>query len=190
MKKSKFFMIGMVSSLVIIGGIYFLMEENKKSTINETVEMTADYPKYDNATTLVDSSDLIFSGKVINVDYQMIGARIEPEKDSVTGLADSPDLPYTIYKIKIDKVYKGQITSDTIEVKRLGGKIDSTEYVLDEMSTIKKDGSYVFLAESFENNYPSLMNSTQASYDLSEASNYKETFDNPIKLESIMEILK
>lgn len=38
-------------------------------------------------------------------------------------MIDGEKLPYTIFEISVDQIYKGFIDGDTIRIKRLGGKL-------------------------------------------------------------------
>jgi hypothetical protein len=77
-----------------------------------TTSTSADYPVYETAKELMDASDLVFSGTISEIKYEMLDVRTKSEKDSSTGLSDSSEkLPYTIYVISINTLYKGSSDS-------------------------------------------------------------------------------
>ena len=155
-----------------------------------TTSIHADYPVYDTAQDLVRAADLVFSGSVENVTYETLNTGTESGTDSVTGLSEAQGIPYTLYKIKVDEVYKGTVEGDTVIVKIPGGELDGNRYVLDEASTISKGETYLFLTETYENSYPSLLNATQASYDMNAPESVKEEDNGAITLSQILEALE
>ena len=90
--------------------------------------MIADYPMYDTAQNLVDAADLVFTGKVENIRYEMLDIKMESGPDSMTGLEEASKVPYTIFEIKVSNVYKGNTTDETIYLKRPGGNFDTIVY--------------------------------------------------------------
>ena len=89
----------------------------------------------------------------------------------------------------IVKVYKGNEELKTITIKRPGGQYDGREYNLEDATVISQGETYLFLAKTFANSYPSLLNVSQASYDL----NGQEKLsieENTITLSQILEVLE
>lgn len=149
----------------------------------------AEYPLYDTAQELVDEADLVFSGTVESVSYEMLDVRAESGKDSVTGLDQSHCIPYTIYQVKVDLLYKGSSDEDFIYIKCPGGEADENQYVVEGAVTLQEGGVYLFLTKSFENTYPSLLNAAQSAYDMNEPNTLNEG-QNGIKLSDILDILQ
>ena len=79
---------------------------NSKNKTNVTI-LQAEYPQYDTAPDLVGASDLVFQGTVRNIKYQMLDVSTEKGRDQDTGLLESEAMPYTLYTIDVEKVYKG-----------------------------------------------------------------------------------
>ena len=156
---------------------------------NVVTTIHAEYPSYDTANDLVNSADLIFSGTVGSISYEDLNVRTESGTDSTTGLSSSDSIPYTIYEIKVDTIYKGTTQEDTISIKVPGGEIDGTQYIVDDAPTISLGETYLFLTKTYENTYPSLLNVTQATYDLNAPEAYEENTDK-ITLSQILEILE
>lgn len=150
------------------------------------ISVDADYPQYNSASELVKQADAVVSGKVTNIQYKMLDVSTQSGKDSETGLDSSTAMPYTLYTISVDKVYKKDKTlgDSTITVKCLGGKIDNTVYKLENAKPIKKDKKYMFLLKTYNNSYPSMLNVTQASYDMNSADAQYDT--NGITLSQIL----
>ena len=174
MKKKWFFLI----ILVFIGSF----------AACRAVAIDADYPTYDSAQDLVDQADLIFSGRLEEISYEVLDVRTEKEKDSEVGLSESQGLPYTIYKIRVEEIYKGSSDETYISIKCLGGEVNNVEYVSEEKIVLKEDTSYLFLTKTYENTYPSLLNITQSTYDMNNPSMVSEEVD--ITLSDILGILQ
>ena len=138
---------------------------DSKTTV---IAMDADYPQYNSASALVKQADAVVSGKVTNVQYKMLDVSTQSGKDSETGLESSTAMPYTLYTISVDKVYKKDktLSDSTITIKCPGGKFDNTVYKLENAKAIEKGKKYMFLLNSYNNSYPSMLNVTQASYDM------------------------
>lgn len=156
----------------------------------ETVSVIyADYPEYDTAKSLVNEADLVFSGTVESMSYAMLDVRAETGIDSETGLSQSQALPYTIYKIKVDNVYKGSSNEKYISIKCMGGEIDSIQYSVDGAEVLQEGKMYMFLAKTYENTYPSLLNVSQSIYDMNEPSAVSEE-DGEITLSDILALFE
>lgn len=144
-------------------GVKVSRSGGSKDKTNVTILQT-DYPEYDTASELAEAADLIFQGTVSNVKYQMLDVRTEKDQDA--GLSETEAIPYTLYTIDVEKVYKGPLKEPTITIKRPGGKFGNNEYIAENASEILTGRDYLFIAESYENSYPSLLNPTQSSYDM------------------------
>jgi len=163
------------------------IEENDLGEVITIIH--ADYPEYDTAQSLVDAADLVFVGQVESVTNQMLDVKTEAGKDSMTGLAVADSIPYTIYEIEVVTVYKGNITGTTISLKRPGGILDGNEYILEGATVVTLGNTYLFTAVSFENSYPSFLNSSQSSYDMNDAAPYSID-EKGITLSQILEIFE
>ena len=165
MKKRAFMLVG----ILLISIVMSACSSNSKSTTNEneTTIIQAEYPVYDTAEEIVDASDLVFSGTVTEINYESLNVKSETGADSETGLVEATEIPYTIFDISIEKVYKGNVESSSISIKRPGGKIDGQFFVVEGTSTIEVGETYLFITQTYENAYPSLLNVTQASFDMS-----------------------
>ena len=174
MKKTLCILMALVvtASLVACGESGSSEKADKKSG-NEVTEVKADYPKYDTTKDLVDAADLIFTGKIIDWHSEMLDIRENKGTDESTGSKSTSKLPYTIYDIEVSKMYKGTSEDKAIQIKCIGGSVDGTVYESDMTNQMKKNGEYLFLATTFENSYSSLVNDTQALYDLDNKDNTK-----------------
>lgn len=167
------------------------VEDNAEES---TVSISAEYPEYENASTLVDSTDLIFSGTVKDISYEQLDVRTEREEGSEI---DGGKLPYMIFEISVDQVYKGSIDGDTIRIKRLGGQTDDTENGLSDLNDaieISIGNTYLFLTETYDDSYPSLVNMTQSAYNMEDAKgegtmSYRMDSNQDITLSDIMKII-
>lgn len=165
---------------------------NAEDHAEESTEgISAEYPEHEDANTLVDSANLIFSGTVKDISYEQLDVRTEKEEGSET---DGEELPYTIFEISVDQVYKGSIDGDTIRIKRLGGQTDDTEYDLSDAVEISIGSRYLFLTETYEDSYPSLVNMAQSVYNMEDAQGEGavsdgKSSDQDITLSDIMKII-
>lgn len=181
-------------SILLTGVTLILAACSSKANTAENAEgvvttVHAEYPSYDTANDLVNAADLIFSGTVESISYEELNVRTESGKDSTTGLSSSDSIPYTIYEINVDTIYKGTAQEDTISIKVPGGEMDGNQYIVDEAPTISLGETYLFLTKTYENTYPSLLNATQATYDLNAPEAYEENTDK-ITLSQILEIIE
>lgn len=175
MKKNKsYVLLSIICVLVVISLLYISMKKEPK----EVTYLHIDYPQYDHVEDIVNASDLAFTGKVVDVRYECMNVANE-EVNELT----SPSMPYTIYTIQTDKVYKGEIKNNKIEVKRLGGESDEVNYVLDEYTPIEEGDASLFLVITYPSGYPSFVNATQGVYSLTQAQNNETT---SIKLNDVL----
>ena len=173
---------------ILLVGVTFTLAACARN-VGVVTTIHAEYPSYDTANDLVDSADLIFSGTVENISYEELDVRTESGTDPTTGLTSSHGIPYTIYEIKVDTIYKGTAQEDTISIKVPGGVMGGNQYIIDDAPTISLGETYLFLTETYERTYPSLLNVTQATYDLNAPEAYEENTDK-ITLSQILEILE
>lgn len=171
---------------IVIG--YKLNQADVSKEEKNVIVLQADYPKYNTAEELVESSDLVFTGAVKNIEYQMIDVSTDKGADKDTGFVDGEEMPYTLYTIDVDKVYKGSIESSTIIVKRAGGSFGSGEYVVENASEIEKGKNYLFVTETYEGTYPSLLNADQSSYDMDAPQTVMDREEKEIMLSDILKL--
>lgn len=150
---------------------------------------SADYPFYATAQELVEAADLIFSGSVESVTYEVLDVRTESGTDSLTGSSEAQGILYTLYEIKVSEVYKGTFEGDTLTVKCPGGEVDGSLHISNGTSTISQRGTYLFLTATYENTYPSLLNADQACYDMNLPEAVNEENNGAITLSQILEAL-
>ncbi len=186
MRKS-FSIVVLVIAICVLGACGKDVTEPEDETMITIIH--AEYPSYDTAQELVDEADLVFSGTVESVSYEMLDVRAESGKDSATGLDQSHCIPYTIYQVKVDILYKGSSDEDFIYIKCPGGEADENQYVVEGAVTLQEAGAYLFLAKTFENTYPSLLNAAQSAYSMNEPNALNED-EGGITLSDILDILQ
>lgn len=189
----------MLGSILLAGVIISLTSCSENTDLTENDENDSyvttaqfDYPEYDTAESLVNSADLIFSGTVENISYEEIDVRADQETNSISGSSASDRMPYTIYTINVTQIYKGETEEDTISIKVPGGEISenlSVTEVSENVPSIVQGRAYLFLTETYENSYPSLINMTQAVYELNAAETHNKAA-NTITSSQIIEILE
>lgn len=150
MKKKLYVFSIIIVSLVITA---FIVNKYKR---NETI--SADYPFYESAKELVDSSDIIIIGKVIDSGK----VRDLPINSSINE-KESDKLKYTLSSISVSKVLKGSINiGDVIEIKQLGDYNGIQEESLKRIDGyLKKDAEHLFFLKSYKNSPYSALNPEQ-----------------------------
>lgn len=188
MKKRAFILIGILFSLVLMSACNSNL--NTAANENEVAVIQAEYPVYDTAEEIVNASDLVFSGTVTEIDYESLNVKSETGADPETGLVEASEIPYTIFNINIEQVYKGNVESDSLSIKRPGGKMDGQVFAIEDASTIEVGETYLFLTQTYENTYPSLLNVTQASFDMNKPEVLNSGQENEgITLSEVLEYL-
>ena len=188
MKKRAFILVGILLSLVLMRACN--SNSNTAANENEVTVIQVEYPVYDTAEEIVNASDLVFSGTVTEINYESLNVKSEIGADPETGLVEASEIPYTIFNISIEQLYKGNVESDSISIKRPGGKMDGQVFVVEDASTIEVGETYLFITQTYENTYPSLLNVTQASFDMNkpEVSNNGQENEG-ITLSEVLEYL-
>ena len=182
---------GLLIALLAIVGIGIGYKINQVDDSKEETSVTVlqvDYPQYNTAEELVESSDLVFTGTVKNIEYQMIDVSTGEGSDEDTGFVDNEEIPYTLYTIDVDKICKGSVDSSTIIVKRAGGNFGDEEYVVENASEISKGKNYLFVTKIYEDTYPSLLNADQSSYDMDAPQTVMEGEEKEIMLSDILKL--
>lgn len=179
--------------VILISILCVLAACGKNATVPENEKSVtiihAEYPSYDTAQELVDEADLVFSGTVESISYEMLDVRSETGKDSVTGSDQSQKIPYTIYQVEVDSVYKGSADETDISIKCPGGEADDNRYVVEGALVLQEGERYLFLTKTFETTYPSLLNVTQSAYNMNET-NALDAEDGGITLSEILDIFQ
>lgn len=117
--------------------------------------MKADYPYYSSAQEAVDAASLVFSGTVQGWDHEEL----------VLSEGGDP-LPYTVYQVSVQKIYKGGWDDETVPVKVLGGELDGVSYILEGAPTLRQGENYLFAVEVYPDSYPSLINLDQSVFEM------------------------
>lgn len=178
----------LVVSLLLTGGCKKEADEPKKPEY--AVLLQPYYPTYDSAEEIVEKADLIFSGTVKNISFSFLDIRSEAGTDSQTGLSEpSEEIPYTLYEIEITNLYKGEAKESVVTLRCMGGIWEDTEYILEGKPEIAEGETYLFLAATYENAYPTLLNLDQSIYHLDEVGDGTVENGN-ITLPQILEVLE
>jgi len=141
---------------------------NQKTTEQQIVQLSMEYPYYDTADDLVESCDLAVVGRVINTEDVILDLLGTDDEGNVI---ERTPMPYTVYTIEISKIYKGSYAESTIKVRQMGGVMDNIKYVTAEDVSIDNDREYLFMLSTYdyvvgEEVYPTLVNVTQSYFNL------------------------
>ncbi|MCD8119975.1 MAG: hypothetical protein LUE29_10960 [Lachnospiraceae bacterium] len=176
-KKKLSVVIGIAACLAVLLAATFIAEQAGWISISGNKQKTQlssqDAYWFADTEELVAQADLIFTGKVTEISQKM----------------SENDLPYTIYEVEIDTVYKGDTDDGTIQIRISGGESD--RYSVQNDLTVAEGGSYLFCVETYENEAPCILNDTQAVFDLAtgQAATSNE-LDPGFTLEDVMEALE
>lgn len=156
----------------------------------------ADWLIYGNAQEVIDSADLVFIAKVIDIEFQVLDSR-----NSLPVSDETPDVDrslHTIYNIDIMETYKGNTTS-VEQVRVMGGRVD---YKVDEQikimtenkayryqagipiienfykTELNENGYYLFALRQSELGCPTVLNMDQSIYSLEEPTRKNTIGDN------------
>lgn len=185
-----YIILSLIVMILVISGC-----QSKKDTLGTASQsknitiIHADYPQYDTAKDLVDYADLVFTGTVKSIEYKMLDIKMQQGADSDTGLVEAESIPYSIYEISVDKVLKGDNTDSTIFLKRPGGEFENETFVIEDATPVNLDGTYLFVAQTYPESYPSFLNASQASYDMNTSKSTTSTH-NSITLAQILNELE
>ncbi|GAA0394010.1 hypothetical protein [Paenibacillus motobuensis] len=139
----------------------------------QEVLIDASFPKYSSIGELENRADLIVEGRILSSTFKFLNVAQKPSDPTDAQLnpgtdpVDSPLIPYTIYDVEIQKVYKGEVTEkETIQVKQVGGENQKTIFKVNDSTELKMNGDYIMFLATFDNSPASLLNPIQASYQL------------------------
>lgn len=159
-------------------------EVSNEHSSNEVVTINADYPYYSTAGEIADKADIVFSGKVREKSDENLDVRAQ-KSDSEPEIGDFISMPYTVYEISINKVYKGKSDDDNaIKIKVMGGNLGDVEYQVEDSPKIEIGKEYLFLVKTYDNMYASLLNMTQSVYPM----DYEEEKEQPFSKEDILRL--
>lgn len=147
---------------------------------------SADWPAYKNAEEVVNAADLVFLGKIVDIDFQALDSSTALSVSETT--AEHSRALYTVYSVEVIDTYKGNPTS-VQKVRVMGGMIG---YDVDRQLKIMEEGkvygreygipiwdryqkvncnigeTFLFALKQFETGDPTVINLEQAIYDLAD----------------------
>lgn len=163
--------------------------DNSKNNIVEFpegpyVRRSADWNIYSSAADLTDESDLVFIGRVTDVEFQVLDMTTAlPVSEKTENFAKEL---YTIYTVEVLSSYKGD-TSSISKIRVMGGmvgyEVEEQLAVMEEGEAYNREngipiwddykkvqcevgGSYLFVLKQFDTGYPTIINLEQAIYAL------------------------
>ena len=146
---------------------------SEANMIKEIVKIDASYPWYNDIDSLVRAADLIAEGIVTNSRVESIYLSNNKEESPII---------YTVYNIKITRVYKGSTQhKESFEVKQLGGEDATTAYIANDVTPLKSQSSYLFFLEVYDDAPASLLNPIQGLYQITDGA-FIAHEENPIKV--------
>lgn len=157
---------------------------------------SADWPIYDSAESLTDVADLVFIGRITEIEFQVLdSATALPISESTSEYARAL---YTIYNVEVLTTYKGD-TTNISKVRVMGGlvgyEVEKQLQVMEEGKTFARENgipiwdsyqkvqgevgeSYLFVLKQFDTGYPTIINLEQAIYNLDDPTQKRTIGDN------------
>lgn len=192
-KKINLRRIGIVAGLMLAFAFVFLVfykdmfdvvkeaENSPQESPNESEALSvvyfADYPYYEDFQALVENSDLIIRGKVLDSTVQLIDVsgppltdeelkdeKLNPHLDGERAEEEFIELVYTVSELEIEEVYKGTYDDEIIQVKQGGGQIGDVLYIEQDVEMLAISQSYILFLKTFDTVPASLLNPYQAAY--------------------------
>ena len=140
---------------------------------DKEVHIYTEYPVYYTIEEAKDAASVIIEGKVVSSETAALDPtetltdeqEMDPEQNP-GGEVDIINIPYTIYTIEINQVYKGDVTvGNTIEMKQPGGVIDHVRCTAPDEAQIEIGSTYILFLETYSNSPASLINPIQGIYE-------------------------
>lgn len=188
------FMVAVLILIVSFGGCssqHDVFPESGTSDYEEIpegpyVRRIADWHIYDSADNLIDDADIVFTGKIVDIEFQVLDIT-----NSLPASESTPDYAkelYTIYSVEVAEVYKGEADGN-MKVRVMGGmvnyKVEEQLEVMNEGQSFNRelgisiwdefykaqctiDEYYLFVLKQFDTGYPTILNVEQSIYSLTE----------------------
>ena len=118
------------------------------------VFIDADYKEYDSISDVYANSDLVVVCTVGDSTTKMLNV----------GNNGSEYLPYTVSNINVIGTLKGYNDKRTIKVKQLGGTINNTRFISEDVENLNENDMYVLFLKIYDNGVASLINPVQGMY--------------------------
>lgn len=169
--------------------------ENNKTLNGPYMIRSADWPIYDTSDSLVDAADMVFIGRITEIEFQVLdAANALPVSDSTSEYAREL---YTIYNVEVVTSYKGD-TTKVSKIRVMGGMVDyEAEQQLQVMEEgeafaieagipiwdnyekvqCELGGTYLFVLKQFDTGYPTIVNLEQAVFSVDDPTK-KRTIGN------------
>jgi hypothetical protein len=128
-----------------------------------------DYPAYNSAAEMVDKATLVIEATVAGPHVDMLypsdddGAHVEG-----TGVV------VTVWSATITAIHKGSNKpGDAVDVKQMGGEFDGVVYEQHGGVAFREGVTYLLFLETYPDAAASLLNPTQAQYEVAEDGSYR-----------------
>ncbi|MGL5714034.1 MAG: hypothetical protein ACRCX2_13515 [Paraclostridium sp.] len=153
---------------ILVGGLFLNIRNNNLST-------RADFPAYESIDSIVDKSDDIILGVVVQ-ENRARDININLDKDD----NEEVNMVYTTFNVEILDVIKGDLKiGDIIEVKQLGDKYGVSNYDVKKAGYFKNNQENIFFLSSYKNLNPDMPYST-----LNPSQGHLEIDNNQVKTSS------
>ena len=126
-------------------------------TPNKEVLINTEYPVYDTIEKAKDAAGVIIEGKIVSSEVVSLiptetltdEQKKDPEQNP-GGEADITNIPYTVYTVEINQVYKGDVTAgNTIVFKQIGGVLNHVNYREVDAAQIETGSTYILFLSTF-----------------------------------------
>lgn len=177
MKMSRLLVTIVCCSIILTPIVFPTQDANVKQEEKSIAIVYSDYPYYSSIDALAEKAAIIIEGTVMDSRVEEIDERMNPSSDTPPSM-----MVYTVYTVKVNNSYKGNVEPDeTIEIKQVGGEGETIIYklgVIEDYVEFVENKKYVMFLSTYENFPADLLNPIQACY------SYEE---DTVKTKSIVE---
>ena len=113
--------------------------DESHSTNNLYGSIEAEWPTYSDAHALAEKSNVVFTGKIIGIDFQMLNIKTAEPATKDTEIKDA--MLYTIYDVEVSSSYKGSV-NEIANFRIEGGLMD---YRVEEQLSILEEYSHDYI---------------------------------------------
>ena len=161
-----------IRSLIALCSILVFASGCAKPLVKDVI-LNSDYPYYGTLEKAKEAADVIIEGKILSektaaLDYAET-LTDEQENDpqmNPGGETDSVRIPYTIYTVEIEQVYKGNVLAgESLEVKQVGGIADNIHYTEEDAADIEIGSTYIMFLVTYPDSPASLINPIEGIYE-------------------------
>lgn len=137
-----------VAIILAVAGLLASRSQPDELSYDNVVKVETSHPMYDTVDELKKEAPYIFKGNIKSSAPAVENTR--------PGDGNNSPAPFTEYQVEVEKIIKGNIESNEIILRQLGGVKSNTKYVVEGHPKLVQDKSYVIFAIKGEGKYGAL----------------------------------